>query len=123
MITLGAALLAEAAELRARANAIEAEARRLQAQESEDAIVAAFKLYDGAHTARAKALETDLQKYLGAAWSRERDLECLPASASPKRRALHRIARSRDGEGLKFRRIFDIASKCNRERVTLHLDA
>lgn len=105
---------------RARAEFYDLEAQRLESQERDDAIIAALKLYDGALTARAKSLETDLSKYLGAAWSRERERKHLPATAAPKRRALHRIARSRDGEGLKFRRIFDIGAKCNRERVTLH---
>lgn len=123
MITPVDALRAQAAALRARADAIEAEARRALAQERDAAIIAALQLYDGSLTARAKSLETDLAKYLGAAWARQRELSFLTSTETPKRRALHRIARSRDGEGLKFRRIFDIGAACNRAAVTLHSNA
>ncbi|PWB89893.1 hypothetical protein C5688_13720 [Methylocystis sp. MitZ-2018] len=107
---------------RALAEFYDDEARRLEAREREDAIIDALKLYEGALTSRVKQLETDLDRYLGAAWLRERGRGSPPAEASPKRRALHRIARSRDGEGLRFRRMFDIASKCSRARLRLHLD-
>lgn len=83
-------------------------ARRLEVEERDDAIVAALHLYDGAMTTRAAALAHDLADYLCRIWPRERDLESPPPSTSSKRRALHRIARSRDGEGLGMRRIYDI---------------
>ncbi|WP_292531610.1 hypothetical protein [Methylocystis sp.] len=116
----GVALLVEAAELRARAAVAEAEGRRLQVRERRDAIVAALELYDASLTTRSAALEIDLKRYLGVAWLRERDLESLPETSSPLRRALHRIAQSRNGEGIKARRIFDVAKKCNQERLRLH---
>jgi len=113
-----AALLAEAAELRARAEAAEAEAHRMQAQEREEAIVAALEIYEGPLTRRAAALARDLSRYLGTAWARER---CgRMADGSPQRHALHRIAQSRNGEGIKARRIIDVAKKCNLARLRLH---
>ncbi|MBG0797557.1 hypothetical protein IYX23_07735 [Methylocystis sp. L43] len=39
---------------------------------------------------------------------------------SPQRRALHRIAVSRNGEGIKARRIIDVAKKCNPACLRLH---
>lgn len=112
------ALLAEAAELRARAAAVVAEARRLRWQEREDAIVAALEIYEGPLTRRAEALACDLSRYLGTAWPRER---CgRMADGSPQRQALRRIAVSRDGKGIKARRIIDVAEKCNQARLRLH---
>ncbi len=63
MIVSVEALLAEAAELRAHAEAAEAEARRLQAQEREAALVAALDLYTGELWTRTKALAVDLKSY------------------------------------------------------------
>ena len=83
------ALLVEAAELRARAEAAEAEARRLQAQEREDAIVAALDLYGGELWTRAKALAVDLKSYAANGWRRE--------------------LRSRGGEPIGDRQMFNIA--------------
>lgn len=112
------ALLVEAAELRARAEAAEAEARRLQAQERETAIVAALEIYEGPLTRRAAALARDLSRYLGTAWPRERWGRMV--DGSPQRQALHRIAVSRNGEGIKARRIIDVAKKCNPACLRLH---
>lgn len=112
------ALFAEAAELRARAEAAEAEARRLQARERENAIVEALEIYEGPLTRRAAALARDLSRYLGTAWPRERWGRMV--DGSPQRRALHRIAVSRNGEGIKARRIIDVAKKCNPACLRLH---
>ncbi len=119
-MTPAEARFAEAAEYLARYEAALAEARRLQVRERRDAIESGLQLYEGPLTTRSAALETDLQHYLGVAWLRERDLESLPETSSPLRRALHRIARSRNGEGIKARRIFDVAKKCNCWCLRLH---
>ncbi|MFO1125108.1 MAG: hypothetical protein U1E25_07390 [Methylocystis sp.] len=103
------ALLAEAVELRARAEAAEAEARRLQAQEREDAIVGALVLYDGELWTRAKALAVDLNSYAANGWRREFALDELPDSTPQKRRAWHRILLSRGGDTIGDRQMFNIA--------------
>jgi hypothetical protein len=60
---------------------------------------------------RAIALETALTRYLaGAAWRAERRLEVLPATATELQRALHQVARLSSGDGLRWRRIFDIGA-------------
>ena len=97
----------------------EASLRRAEAQEREAAVLDALGLYEGAPTARANALAHDLNDYISRAWPRERELEFLPLSATPKRCALHRIARSRDGESIGWRRIYDITQICNRRPSTL----
>lgn len=97
-----------AAELRTALARIEAERAAVAEVERKNAIIDAIQLFDGDITTRAKALETELSSYLGNAWRRERAIENLPANSTPKRRAMHRIARSRNGKCLKFRRIFDI---------------
>ncbi|RNJ50288.1 hypothetical protein [Methylocystis hirsuta] len=103
------AMLAEAAELRARAAAIEAEARRMLAQEREGAIIAAMALYEGEIWTRAAALAVDLRSYAANGWRREDGLHELPAGAPSKRRAWHRIFRSRDGAPIGDRQIYNIA--------------
>jgi hypothetical protein len=102
-----------------RAECAAATARRLIAEERDSAIVDALQLYEGAPTTRASALADELSDYLGRAWPRERDLNALPESAPSKRRAWHRIARSRDGEALAWRRIYDISQICNAKCSTL----
>ncbi|WP_292532285.1 hypothetical protein [Methylocystis sp.] len=114
------ALFAKAAEFRARYEAALAEARRLQAQEREDAIVEALGLYSGSDRARATMLAAHLQAYAANGWLRECCLDELPDSKAPQRRALHRILRSRQGKPLGWRQIHNIGAVCNRERMTLH---
>jgi len=106
--TAAARARCKAEYFRAMADFEDAEARRLEAVERNDAVVAALAHFDGPLTTRAAALAFDLDRYLSTAWLRERDLERLPPATSSKRRALHRIARSRDGEGIKMRQIFNI---------------
>ena len=111
-----------AEEQRRLAAEAEAALRRAEAQERAAAVLDALDLYDGAPTARASALAHDLDDYLSRAWLRERDLEILPLSATPKRCALHRIARSRDGESIGWRRIYEIFANsqiCSRRSSTL----
>jgi hypothetical protein len=115
----GDAHFAEAAELRARADAAEAEGRRLNAQERDGAIVDAFNLYCGSHYTRALDLASDLKAYAANGWQRECVLENLPVKAPSKRRALHRVLRSREGKTLGWRQIYKIAEICNMDRVTL----
>ena len=91
------ALLAEAAELRARAEVAEAEARRLQAQEREDAIVTALSLYDGPLTRRGPALAVDLSRTRQTAGGANvRSTNCL--TRSPRSGARGTGLRSRGGE-------------------------
>ena len=87
-----------AAHYRLEAELADEEADRIEAQERERALLAALRLYEGAPSARAVALARDFESYLGRAWPRERGLAVLPPSATENRRALHRLARSRDGE-------------------------
>ncbi len=103
------AMLAEAASLRARADAIEAEARRVLAQEREGAIIAAMTLYEGELWTRAAALAVDLRSYQANGWRREAGLHELPTGAPSKRRAWHRILRSRSGAPIGDRQIYNIA--------------
>jgi hypothetical protein len=65
--------------------------------------------YSGAPSARAKALATDLARYLSIGWTRERDVAELTEPASELRRALHRIARHSDGRAICWRQILSIA--------------
>jgi hypothetical protein len=97
--------------------------RRAEAKERHDAIADALALYTGPLTRRAAALADDYGDYLARSWTRERDFAELPQSATAKRHALHRVARSRDGEELKMRRIFDLAQKCNDDALRLHKPA
>lgn len=115
-MTRADALLAEAAALRARAEAIEAEARRLEAVEHDSAIVEAIGHYRGSLYARASKLEIRLKAYAANGWQRENGLDSLAPGATPERRALHRVLRSRCGETVGWRQICTI---CNRARVTL----
>lgn len=107
---------------RALADWQEAEARRLEAAERDAAMTAALAKYSGALTTRATALAADLAEYAARGWLRERNLECLSASALPKRKAWHRVLRSRDGELIAWRRTYDIARICNFDRVTLQIE-
>lgn len=109
MTPAAAAMLAEAAALRARAEAIEAEARRMLAQEREGAIVDAIALYEGELWTRAAALAVDLRSYSANGWRREDGLHELPADAPSKRRAWHRILRSRGGAPIGARQLYNIA--------------
>jgi hypothetical protein len=97
----------------------EAEARRLEAEERQAAIVDALRLYEGTTHAKATALATDLASYSGNAWTRDRRAGGQPASATNRRRAWFRILVSRDGETIGWRRICDIEKVCSPERVTL----
>ncbi|MBG0801640.1 hypothetical protein IYW40_09100 [Methylocystis sp. H4A] len=81
----------------------------MAAQEREDAIVAALGLYDGELWTRAKALAVDLKSYAANGWRREFALDELPDSTPSKRRAWHRILRSRGGEPIGDRQMFNIA--------------
>ncbi|MGD9657405.1 MAG: hypothetical protein AB7U61_07150 [Methylocystis sp.] len=89
----------------------EEEAQRIEARERENAVLAALHLYQGKPTARATGLAKDYASYLGRHWSRDRE-NGLAASATQQRRALYRVAVSRDGDGACMRTIFDIAKKC-----------
>lgn len=102
-----------------RAECAAAEAKHLVAEERKRAIIDALALYAGELWTRASALSDDYIAYLGNGWRRERELKCLPESASPRRRSFHRIARSRSGKELKARRIFDVARDCNFSSSTL----
>ena len=99
-----------AAHYRLEAELADEEADRLEAQARARAFRAAWSQYVGRPTTRSKALAKDYARYLGNAWPRERELWKLPDSATPKRKALHRFARSRDGNSLSWRAIFDFAA-------------
>ncbi|MGD9656904.1 MAG: hypothetical protein AB7U61_04565 [Methylocystis sp.] len=99
-----------AAYFRLRAELEEEQARRLEAQERDAAFREVWACYRGLQTTRSKALAKDYASYLSNAWPRERELWTLPDSATTKRKALHRLARSRDGKSLSWRTIFDIAT-------------
>jgi hypothetical protein len=62
-------------------------------------------------TAAAEAVARDLGRYVAAGWHRERHLPELPPTASPLRRALHRIARADDGAAIGARRIVTILAR------------
>jgi len=117
-MTRADALLAEASALRARAEAIEAEGRRLLAQEHDDAIIEALLLYSGSDRARSIKLAAELLSYAANAWPRESGVDELPDSKPSRRRALHRILRSRQGKTLCDRQIRNIVKVGNREPVT-----
>ena len=118
-MSVAAALRRESAEREAQLDELRAEAERVEAEERRTAIMAALALYDGSLWARASALETNLNSYLGNGWPRERFASELHDETSSPSRALHRVARSRDGNGLKARRIFDIARNYNFDCSTL----
>lgn len=103
------ALLAEAADLRARAEAVEAEARRMQAWEREAAIVNTLALYDGEPWTQANALAVDLKAYAANGWRREHARDELPDGVGKKRRAWHSILRSRSGAPIGHRQIYNLA--------------
>jgi len=69
---------------------------------------AAALLAQPSRSAAAKELEAQLGRYLANVWPRDRQKPAPPASASPLRRELWRIAYLTDGEGLRFRTIFDL---------------
>ncbi len=111
-------LLRQAEEHESRAAELRRRAAEMAAQERTSAIVTALEIYEGPLTRRAAALARDLNRYLSTAWPRERWARIV--DGSPQRQALHRIACSRNGEGLKARRIIDIAKKCNCGCLRLH---
>jgi hypothetical protein len=92
---------------------IDGEMAALAAKEREDAVIDALALYGGSPSGRAKALATDLRSYAGNGWLRERVLITLPADAPEKRRAWHRLLRSRNGEPIGWRQILNISEVCN----------
>lgn len=104
-----AALLRKAEEHECWAAELRRRAAEMAAQEREDAIVAALGLYDGELWTRAKALAVDLKSYAANGWRREFALDELPDSTPSKRRAWHRILRSRGGEPIGDRQMFNIA--------------
>jgi len=73
------------------------------------AIRAAARLVAETSThATARRLESELRRYLAAAWLRERDFATPNAAASPLRVELRRIAKLTDGEGVGWRTITDV---------------
>ena len=80
---------------------------RLNPRGQRDAAImaAAALLPRTAVSAKAKALEEHIRRYLSSAWPREAALPSLPPVASPLRLELHRIARLTDGQGLSWRQI------------------
>lgn len=108
-----AALLRQAEDLELAAAELRARAAALAAQEREAAVLDALALYGGSPSGRAKALATDLASYAGNGWIRERSLVTLADDAPSKRRAWHRLLRSRHGEPIGWRQIFNIAEVSN----------
>ncbi len=86
--------------------------------ERDDAIRNALATHYGAMSRRAAAetLARDLARYVSGGWLRERELSELPAGASELRRALHQLAKLNDGASIRWRRIFDIASRAITDR-------
>jgi hypothetical protein len=60
-------------------------------------------------TAAAKAVAAALERYLGTAWPRERELADLP-DAPASRSALHRLARLNDGGPIGWRQLLNIVT-------------
>lgn len=108
-----AALLRQAEDLALAAAQLRERAAEMAAQEREAAVVDALDQYSGSPSGRAKALATDLRSYTGNGWRRERVLVSLAADAPPKRRAWHRLLRSRHGEPIGWRQILNIFEDCN----------
>jgi hypothetical protein len=114
-----AALLAQAEALETEAAALRERAEEMAAQERATAVVEALDQYSGSPSGRAKVLSTDLRSYAGNGWSRERSLVTLSADAPPKRRAWHRLLRSRNGETIGWRQILNISEVCNEQPLPL----
>ena len=104
-----AALLRKAEEHESLAAELRRRAAEMASQEREMAIVEALDLYDGELWTRAKALAVDLKAYAANGWRREFAVDELPDGAPQKRRAWHRILRSRGGAPIGDRQMFNIA--------------
>ena len=114
-----AALLRQAEDLELAAAQLRERASEMAAQEREAAVVDALDQYSGSPSGRAKALATDLRSYAGNGWRRERVLITLAADAPEKRRAWHRLLRSRNGEPIGWRQILNVAEVCNAQPLRL----
>jgi hypothetical protein len=114
-----AALLRQAEDLELAAAQLRERASEMAAQEREAAVVDALDQYSGSPSGRAKALATDLRSYAGNGWLRERVLITLAADAPEKRRAWHRLLRSRNGEPIGWRQILNVAEVCNAQPLRL----
>jgi hypothetical protein len=94
---------ADAAWVRGLVEAIDPRGQRDEAIRS-----AAALLGPAAPSARAKAVEAELRRYLGSGWLRERQLPSPPVGASGIREQLFYIARLTAGDGLGWRRLVKI---------------
>lgn len=108
VLRAGAPLNAEQCAFLLEALRSPAERRSKQRRERDAALCAAFALFEGSPSGRAKQLQQEFGRYLTDGWPREKNLCELPATTSEKRRALHRAARLAGGRALSWRHLLSI---------------